>query len=102
MITDYSSIFVDYMLLDRPILFYAYDYEYYKNKLVNLIDDYQNIVPKKWICYDENQLFELIKKSDTLFNDNEYKEQFLKLKNKYHKYQNGWYIENVLNIFNNL
>jgi len=47
MITDYSSIFIDFMLLNRPILFYAYDYEKYKNNLVNLVDTYENCTIKE-------------------------------------------------------
>jgi len=31
LISDYSGAFLDYLLLDRPIIHYAYDYEYYKN-----------------------------------------------------------------------
>jgi CDP-glycerol glycerophosphotransferase len=30
LITDYSSIFFDFLKLDRPIIFYAYDREYYE------------------------------------------------------------------------
>ncbi len=33
LITDYSSVFFDYANLKRPILFYMYDFEEYKNKL---------------------------------------------------------------------
>lgn len=33
LVTDYSSVMFDYSLLKRPILFYAYDLEYYKNDL---------------------------------------------------------------------
>lgn len=95
MITDYSSIFVDYLLLDRPILFYAYDYEYYKDNLVNLIDTYENCVIKDWICYDENTLFRLLQ-NENIFNNKNYKTDFLKLKNLYHKNQNWWYCENIL------
>lgn len=31
LITDYSSCFFDYLLLDRPIIHYIYDYDYYVN-----------------------------------------------------------------------
>lgn len=31
LITDYSSCFFDYLLLDRPIIHYIYDYDYYSN-----------------------------------------------------------------------
>lgn len=32
LITDYSSCFFDYLVLDRPIIHYIYDYEYYSKK----------------------------------------------------------------------
>lgn len=31
LISDYSGAFLDYVLLDRPVIHYAYDYEDYKN-----------------------------------------------------------------------
>ena len=33
LITDYSSVFFDYAILERPMLFYMYDYDAYKNKM---------------------------------------------------------------------
>ena len=33
LITDYSSVFFDYMILERPILFYMYDLEKYQNEI---------------------------------------------------------------------
>lgn len=44
LITDYSSIFVDYLLLDRPIIFYPYDLEAY-NRNEGLVADYDAITP---------------------------------------------------------
>ena len=32
LITDYSSCFFDYLLLDRPIIQFIYDFEYYRDK----------------------------------------------------------------------
>lgn len=33
LVTDYSSVFFDYMLLNKPIIFYQYDQELYANEL---------------------------------------------------------------------
>ena len=33
LVTDYSSVFFDYANLKRPIIFFMYDYDFYKNKM---------------------------------------------------------------------
>lgn len=33
LVTDYSSVFFDYANLERPMIFYMYDYEIYKHKM---------------------------------------------------------------------
>ena len=45
LITDYSSVMFDYSILRRPILFYAYDLEKYKNDLRGFYFDYEAEVP---------------------------------------------------------
>ncbi|WP_102693053.1 bifunctional glycosyltransferase/CDP-glycerol:glycerophosphate glycerophosphotransferase [Rummeliibacillus pycnus] len=45
LITDYSSVFFDYSNLRRPILFYAYDLENYRDKLRGFYLDYENQMP---------------------------------------------------------
>ncbi|SMY17024.1 CDP-glycerol glycerophosphotransferase family protein [Photobacterium aquimaris] len=45
LISDYSSIFIDYSLLSRKIIFYAYDYEFYKSKCRDLYFDFETFVP---------------------------------------------------------
>ena len=43
LITDYSSVFFDYANLKRPILFYMYDYEEYKNNLRDFYIDVEEL-----------------------------------------------------------
>lgn len=59
LITDYSSCYIDYLLLNRPIIFYHYDsYEENDNELYFRIDDYK-VGP---IVKNEDELFYEIKK----------------------------------------
>lgn len=44
LITDYSSSYVDFLLLDKPIIFYIHDIESYHAK-EGLIDDYESHMP---------------------------------------------------------
>jgi CDP-glycerol glycerophosphotransferase (TagB/SpsB family) len=43
-ITDYSSVYFDFLLLDRPIIFAAFDLETYKRKR-NFYYDYDSVTP---------------------------------------------------------
>jgi CDP-glycerol glycerophosphotransferase (TagB/SpsB family) len=45
LITDYSSIFFDYLLLDRPLVFYPYDLATYVADDRRLLFDYEKITP---------------------------------------------------------
>ncbi|WP_273838840.1 CDP-glycerol glycerophosphotransferase family protein [Providencia rettgeri] len=45
MITDYSSIYCDYLLLNKPVAILAYDIEEYNNK-IGFSHDYNDILPK--------------------------------------------------------
>ena len=53
LITDYSSIYFDYLLLDKEIIFIPYDIDsYLKNR--ELYFDYDEVTPgKKFLCFDD-------------------------------------------------
>lgn len=45
LITDYSSVYLDFILLDRPVFFFPYDLEEYLEKDRPLHDDYDEATP---------------------------------------------------------
>ncbi|MCT4395806.1 CDP-glycerol glycerophosphotransferase family protein [Periweissella beninensis] len=45
LITDYSSVFFDYAILNRPIIFYAYDIDAYGDELRGFYMDYHKDLP---------------------------------------------------------
>ena len=60
MITDYSSIYLDFIILNRPIVFYIYDYEKYTSTDRDLRADFLKITPGDK-CKSEEELFYTIK-----------------------------------------
>ena len=66
LITDYSSIFFDFLLLDRPVIFFPYDLEDYLKNDRDMYFDYHSITPgPKCFSYDElEQNLELLIKPD--------------------------------------
>ncbi len=58
LVTDYSSIFVDFLLYNKPIVFYAYDYQDYTSNEGFLID-YQKETPGDKV-YQKEELIDCI------------------------------------------
>ncbi|UCG58730.1 MAG: CDP-glycerol glycerophosphotransferase family protein, partial [Phycisphaerales bacterium] len=45
LVTDYSSIYMDYLLLDRPMIFFPYDYDKYTRDDRGLLFEYDWMTP---------------------------------------------------------
>jgi CDP-glycerol glycerophosphotransferase len=60
LITDYSSVFFDFCLTDKPIIYYAYDYEEYLDKCRGMYYDYYKELPGPF-ANNENELFNFTK-----------------------------------------
>lgn len=58
LITDYSSVWIDYLLLERPLVFYFYDD--FEEKDAGTYYDLRDEFPKNY-CEDEESLFNMIK-----------------------------------------
>lgn len=83
LITDFSSVWMDYLLLQRPIIFYIYD-DFETKDAGTHYDIRQD--PPGHFCYTENELFKLIQKCK---NDYEAMKPSEKIVHKYHKYIDG-------------
>jgi CDP-glycerol glycerophosphotransferase (TagB/SpsB family) len=59
LITDYSSIYFDYLVLDRPVIFYPYDLADYQRLSRTLYDPYESVTPGPKACTSD-ELLELI------------------------------------------
>lgn len=60
LITDYSSVYFDYLYLNKDIIFYPYDLEYYINNDRGLFFNYNEITPGNKV-YNINELENVLK-----------------------------------------
>lgn len=60
LITDYSSVYYDYLYLNKDIIFYPYDLEYYKNNDRGLSLEYEKMTPGNKV-YNIEELKKVLK-----------------------------------------
>ncbi len=83
LVTDYSSVWMDYLLLDRPILFYYYDN--YEEEDEGLLFSLKDDCPGHECCTEE-ELFDLIRRCRE--NPEAMRPRPDQIR-KYHKYRDG-------------
>lgn len=87
LISDVSSVIIDYLLLDQPVVCMSEDFEEYKQTRGFYFDDIENWLPTKIIRKQKdffNYLEYLLKNGDDPF-----KEKRIELKDKFFKYQDA-------------
>ena len=83
LVTDFSSVWMDYLLLRRPIVFYIYDD--FETEDVGTYYDIREDSPGLF-CYNEDELFQLIKQ---IKNDYDKFRPSDRIIHKYHKFIDG-------------
>ena len=82
MISDYSAAYIDYLLLDRPVIFYAYDLENYlqneRNLYLKFEDNHAGYKPMT-----KKDLNDVLKLVCSDWKDDEHKEGRLDIRRKY-------------------
>ena len=88
LITDYSSLPFEYALLTKPMIFFPYDQDYYRQER-GLIHDYEKIVPGP-VVHDTDQLIKVIEA-------NQFDEQMIKdFSDRWNRYSKGESSDNLV------
>jgi len=93
LITDYSSVICDYLLLERPILLYTYDYDNYINHRGIYYNHLEDIAPGPLI-YSASELFNAIKNTKEI--EKQYRTKVTELRKFFNTYSDGKSSERLL------
>ncbi len=95
LITDYSGTFFDFMLTNRPIIFYPYDLEEYLKQCRGLYYNYYEELPGPF-AHTEEELFRLIFSTEKWSEKDGYRKKYKAILDKYNQFQDGKSSERVL------
>ena len=93
LITDYSSCYIDYLLLDRPIIFYNFDYDDYLKTDREMYFDYEYVTPGNKVKTYKELEKEIIY---LLSNNDLYLEQRKKIRNLFYDIDNQNIVSNKI------
>lgn len=92
LITDYSSVYYDYLMLDRPIALAIEDLDDFRSKWPMFFDDFKANYKCPYL-YTVEDLKQFIK--DTASDNDPYEEERLKAKNRFYDYTDGKTCERI-------
>ena len=97
LITDYSSAMFDYAVLNKPMIFFAYDLDLYKNNLRGFYLNFEEEAPGP-IVSTSNEVIEEILNSDTI--KSRYNDKIDAFHRNYCQYEKGNACKNIFdNVF---
>lgn len=99
LITDYSSVYFDYLLLDKPILYYSLDLDEYQENCHGFYEPYENLTAGVK-AYNEQELINAMQ--DVINGIDNYKEERKALRDRMFKYQDGHNCERVVEFIRSL
>lgn len=88
LISDYSSVYFDFMVQKKPVISYLYDLETYLNNNRNTYVNIVNKLPGPF-AYNEEELLHTLKNLKTLINDNQYQEKYIETLNEFNSASDG-------------
>lgn len=92
LITDYSSVFFDFANLQRPMLFFTYDFEKYRDVLRGFYIDMVEEVPGP-LLYTSDEVLQAIKDIDKI--EEQYKDRYKVFYDKFCSLDDGHASQNV-------
>lgn len=95
LITDYSSVFIDYLLLERPIVWYPYDEEDYLAHR-EMYKTYRDFDMDDVIAYNSQTFVDILTNLDTIISSADYVDRLQHLKDFFHVHQDGKSCERVV------
>lgn len=99
LITDYSSIYFDFLLLNRPIIFAAFDLQEYQQRDREFYDRYEDVAPGP-IARDWSEVLECMRKA--VMGKDEYGDARVALRDLFHTHVDGRSSERIVQLVTRL
>ena len=97
LITDYSSVMFDYALLRRPMIFFAYDLDFYKDSLRDFYFDMIEEVPGP-IVEDTAHLIQEIRNLNNGDYESKYGQKYNAFQNKFNEFDKGTASKQIIDL----